>query len=101
MTSAETIQPGCFFLVVGPSGAGKDSLMDGARVQLPKDQFVFATRKPHIEALELQIAIDFIIGDLQLTREDVVQSVSVAISHQGVEDYVSLFTLTGIKSKNG
>jgi len=44
MTSAETIQPGCFFLVVGPSGAGKDSLMDGARVQLPKDQFVFAKR---------------------------------------------------------
>ena len=44
MTSNETTQPGCFFLVVGPSGAGKDSLMDGARAQLPEKEFLFAKR---------------------------------------------------------
>ena len=37
-------KPGCFFLVVGPSGAGKDSLMDGARARLPADQYLFAKR---------------------------------------------------------
>lgn len=37
-------KPGYFFLVVGPSGAGKDSLMDGAKKQLPPEQFVFAKR---------------------------------------------------------
>jgi len=35
---------GYFFAVVGPSGAGKDSLMDGAKTVLPKDQYVFAKR---------------------------------------------------------
>ena len=35
---------GSFFFVVGPSGAGKDSLMDGARQQLAPDQFIFAKR---------------------------------------------------------
>ena len=37
-------RPGYFFLVVGPSGAGKDSLMDGAKALLPADQFRFAKR---------------------------------------------------------
>ena len=35
---------GSFFFVVGPSGAGKDSLMDGARRQLDPSEFIFATR---------------------------------------------------------
>ena len=35
---------GYFFAVVGPSGAGKDSLMDGAKLVLPTDQYVFAKR---------------------------------------------------------
>lgn len=35
---------GKFFAVVGPSGAGKDSLMDGARLALPDTQYVFAKR---------------------------------------------------------
>jgi len=38
------IKPGLFFYVVGPSGAGKDSLIDGARAQLPANAFVFAKR---------------------------------------------------------
>ncbi len=41
---------GVFFFVVGPSGAGKDSLIDGARKVLAKEQFVFARRtitRPH------------------------------------------------------
>ena len=35
---------GSFFFVVGPSGAGKDSLMDGARPHLDPARFIFATR---------------------------------------------------------
>ena len=35
---------GNFFFVVGPSGAGKDSLIDGARQQLDPAQFIFAKR---------------------------------------------------------
>ncbi|VVE07334.1 phosphonate metabolism protein/1,5-bisphosphokinase (PRPP-forming) PhnN [Pandoraea iniqua] len=37
--------PGIFFFVVGPSGAGKDTLIDGARACLANsDRYVFATR---------------------------------------------------------
>lgn len=35
---------GTFFLVVGPSGSGKDSLMNGARLSLPSTSYVFARR---------------------------------------------------------
>lgn len=39
------MRPGTFFLVVGPSGAGKDSLIDGARTLLePTGRYVFARR---------------------------------------------------------
>ena len=46
----DTQKSGFFFFVVGPSGAGKDSLIDGARAVLPSDKFVFARRtitRPH------------------------------------------------------
>ncbi|MFC5420608.1 phosphonate metabolism protein/1,5-bisphosphokinase (PRPP-forming) PhnN [Bosea eneae] len=39
------MRQGTFFLVVGPSGAGKDSLIDGARALLePTGRYVFARR---------------------------------------------------------
>ncbi len=38
-------RPGIFFFVVGPSGAGKDTLIDGAQAHLAhSDRYVFATR---------------------------------------------------------
>jgi len=38
------VASGSFFFIVGPSGAGKDSLIDGARHKLDPTQFIFATR---------------------------------------------------------
>ena len=38
------MKPGFFFYIVGPSGAGKDSLIDGARKELPSLDFTFARR---------------------------------------------------------
>jgi thymidine phosphorylase len=35
---------GSFFFVVGPSGAGKDSLLDGVRRRLTPSRFIFAKR---------------------------------------------------------
>ena len=35
---------GNFFFVVGPSGAGKDSLLSGVQPLLPPGQFIFARR---------------------------------------------------------
>ena len=46
----EIKKSGIFFFVVGPSGAGKDSLIDAAHAVLPSDKFVFAQRtitRPH------------------------------------------------------
>lgn len=39
------MRPGTFFFVVGPSGGGKDTLIDGARQVLePTGRYVFARR---------------------------------------------------------
>jgi phosphonate metabolism protein PhnN/1,5-bisphosphokinase (PRPP-forming) len=38
------LRGGIFFFVVGPSGSGKDSLINGARTALESERFVFARR---------------------------------------------------------
>lgn len=38
------MEPGQFICIVGPSGSGKDTLIDGIRDQVPADAFVFAQR---------------------------------------------------------
>ena len=70
---------GRFFFVVGPSGAGKDSLIDGARSKLPASAFVFArrviTRAPgaagedHEACTETEFAARQARGDFLITWE--------------------------------
>ncbi|MFA6264902.1 MAG: phosphonate metabolism protein/1,5-bisphosphokinase (PRPP-forming) PhnN [Pseudolabrys sp.] len=45
MTGTEPIGPGRFVLIVGPSGAGKDTLIDGAKKILADDSAVVFARR--------------------------------------------------------
>jgi len=67
LQAAPHIRQGTFFLIVGPSGAGKDSVIQGARDLLADDdRFVFAQRtitrpaaaggEDHIESTEADFA---------------------------------------------
>src|SRR5688500_18795744 len=44
MVRAGRMAVGTFFYVVGPSGAGKDTLIAGAKAALPTSDYVFAQR---------------------------------------------------------